>query len=204
MIRQGENLFDCMSRMIATDTDPVSQHELIWERYGETVAVLVMDSSGFSRTCQDHGIIHFLSRLMQLRQLCEQVFQDNGLKELHFEADNAFAVFDDASDAVAAALDIQKAVYRAKLMLSSEERFRVSLGVGYGRLLHSETLEGYFGEEMNAASRLGEDIASGDEVLITRAAHEACHPEVVRGFKPLSIDVAGVKLDYFRHQFRPE
>ena len=44
-------------------------------------------------------------------------------------------------------------------MLSDSERMRVSIGIGYGDLLYSETLEGYFGEEMNYASKLGEDLA---------------------------------------------
>jgi adenylate cyclase len=65
-----ENLFQSMSRFIESGIDPVSKHAEIWERYGETVAVLILDSSGFSRVTESHGIIHFLSRLMLLRDIC--------------------------------------------------------------------------------------------------------------------------------------
>ena len=55
--KEKENLFQSMSRFIESGIDPVSRHEEIWERYGETVAVLVLDSSGFSRVTESHGII---------------------------------------------------------------------------------------------------------------------------------------------------
>lgn len=204
MIESNDNLFQCMSRMIAEDVDPVSQNDRLWERYGETVAVLVLDSSGFSRTSQSHGIIHFLSRLVVLRDICEQELHRHGSKRFHFEADNTFAAFASAAEAITAALALQRAVHRSGLMLTDSERFRVSMGIGYGRLLYSETLEGYFGDEMNAASRLGEDIARGDEVLITRAARDAATPALLEGFEPRSVEAAGVTIPFYRYQFRPD
>ena len=118
MIVDGDNLFQCMSRMIAEGCEPTENEQLLWDRYGETVAILIIDSSGFSRTSQRHGIVHFLARLMQLRQTCEAVMQQHHCKRLHFEADNAFATFNSAADAVRAAFTLQRAVYHSGLMLN--------------------------------------------------------------------------------------
>jgi hypothetical protein len=63
MPKNEESLFQSMSRFIESGIDPVSKHAEIWERYGETVAVLILDSSGFSRVTESHGIIHFASKL---------------------------------------------------------------------------------------------------------------------------------------------
>ncbi|MBN7798438.1 adenylate/guanylate cyclase domain-containing protein [Parahaliea mediterranea] len=201
VIEGKDNLFQCMSQLMAAEVDPVSRQDHIWQRYGETVAVMVLDSSGFSRTSKSHGIVHFLSRLMQLRHLSRPVLEAHDCKRIHFEADNAFAVFRSATDAVAAALALRETVFDSGLMLTDNERFRISMGVGYGRLLYSETLEGYFGDEMNYASKLGEDIACGDEILLTRAAFDAAEPSLVGAFVADSIETSGVRLEFYRHCF---
>ncbi|TXS92101.1 adenylate/guanylate cyclase domain-containing protein [Parahaliea maris] len=203
MIVDGDNLFQCMSRMIAEGGDPCENEQQIWDRYGETVAILIIDSSGFSRTSQSHGILHFLSRLMQLRQICESVLQNHRCKRLHFEADNATAAFNDPSDAVRAALALQQAVYQSGLMLNERERFRISAGIGYGRLLYSETLEGYFGDQMNIASKLGEDIACGDEILLSEAVYKAAQKVMPTDIQTCDIEVSGIQLRYYRHRFQP-
>jgi adenylate cyclase len=203
VIEHSDNLFQSMSRMLAADVDPAREQGRIWERYGETVAILVMDSSGFSRTAQSHGIVHFLSRLVRLRQLVQPVMKEHRCKVLHFEADNTFAAFASASDAVAAALALHEAVYRAGLMLTEGERFRLKTGVGFGPLLYSETREGYFGNEMNFASKLGEDLAASDETLITEAAYRAVREELSQHFEPAVSEISGVRLRYYRHGFCP-
>jgi adenylate cyclase len=203
VIEHNDDLFQSLSRLLAADIDPASEQQRIWERYGETVAVVVMDSSGFSRTAQSHGIVYFLSRLLRLRQLVQPLMKEHHCKLLHFEADNTYAAFPSASDAVSAALAIHRAVYRAGLMLTETERYRVKLGVGFGPLLYSETREGYFGNEMNFASKLGEDLAGSDETLLTEAAYEAAHPALTVDFDAAVSEISGVELRYYRHRYQP-
>ena len=192
-----------MSRFIESGIDPVTRHSEIWERYGETVAALVLDSSGFSRVTESHGIIHFLSRLMLLRDIAKPIFDNHRCKRLHFEADNAYAIFDDVDDAIASARELHEQVDENRLMLTEGERFRVSIGIGYGKMLYSETLEGYFSEEMNFASKLGEDVAQGDETLITANAHRHANPELVKHFTPRQCQISGVHLRHFRRAYVP-
>lgn len=201
---EEENLFQSMSRFIAADIDPVSRHTEIWNRYGETVAALILDSSGFSRITESHGIIHFLSRLMLLRDIAKPIFEANHCKQLSFEADNAFAIFENVDDAITSAMTLHKSVYDSALMLTEDEPFRVCIGIGYGKMLYSETLEGYFSEEMNFASKLGEDIAQGGETLITKNAYQHAEDQLVADFTAREARISGLCLQHYRHLFMPQ
>jgi len=73
-----------------------------------------------------------------------------------------------------------------------------------GKMLYSETLEGYFGEEMNLASKLGEDIAEGGETLLTVAAYENADRELVKSFEKLSLSISGIVATYYMQQFNSQ
>src|SRR5437870_2300386 len=78
----------------------------IWRRFGATVAILVLDMCGFSRLTMRHGITHFLALIHRLHGLVRPVVAAHGGRTIKTEADNLFAVFDDAPQAVAAARGI--------------------------------------------------------------------------------------------------
>ena len=204
MLEHNLNLFQNMAALLDKGIDPTTCEDMLWDRYGETVATLILDTSGFSRTTESHGIVHFLSRLMQLRALCKPIFEQHNSKRFHFEADNGFAIFTSIDDAIKSAKAVHQAIYEAGLMLTDDERFRVCIGLGYGKMLFSETLEGYFSEEMNFASKLGEDIANGDEILITHNAYQHADKELLSGFTESETCISGLDLRYYRHQFRPD
>jgi adenylate cyclase len=203
MLEQNMNLFQNMAALIEKGIDPTSCEELLWNRYGETVATLILDTTGFSRVTESHGIVHFLSRLMQLRALCQPIFEQHNSKRFHFEADNAFAIFSSIDDAIKSAIAVHEAIYTSGLMLTDDERFRVCIGLGYGKMLYSETLEGYFSEEMNFACKLGEDIAAGDEILITRNAYDNADKNLLGDFTENKTCISGLDLCYYRQQFNP-
>ena len=63
------------------------------------VAVLVSDLSGFTSTTRKHGIIHFASIIVRMRQLCLPILHNRGLVHLTTEADNFIVVFEDTVQA---------------------------------------------------------------------------------------------------------
>jgi len=201
MTEAQENLFQHMTRLHEANIDPKQREEEIWDRYGRTVGVLILDSSGFSRVSESHGIVHFLSRLMLMRNITKPIFEANKCRELHFEADNIFAVFEHPDDAISTALEVHRQVHASGLMLTDDEPFKVCIGIGYGRMLYSETLEGYFSEEINFASKLGEDTAEGGETLLTDGAYNSASQTLVKDFSRSKVEVSGLQLNYYRHQF---
>ena len=52
-----------------------------------------------------------------------------------------------------------------------------------GTLIYSSALEGYFGDEMNLASKLGEDLVRGKETLLTAPAYNELPAAKRRDFK---------------------
>jgi class 3 adenylate cyclase len=194
------NLFDYLHELLGRNSHPLDHEDEIWERFGRSVAVLMLDSTGFSRTTEKHGIVHFLTQLMQMREIIQGVCKESDCHLLRFEADNVYAAFDHPDEAIKTALKIHEAIEREQLMLDHREPFQVCIGIGYGKLLWSETLEGYFGEEINLASKLGEDTAEGGETLISENAYRHAHSDLVAGFSKSHLSMAGIEAAYYRHR----
>lgn len=198
MSPENKNLFQHLRAILETGGDPAHRAEEIWAAYGQRVAVLVLDSTGFSRVTEQHGILHFLSRLVVLRDIVKPVLQANNCVKTKFEADNAFAVFEHPDDAIRAARNVHRQIEAERLMLTADEAFTVCIGIGYGDLLYSETLEGYFGDEMNLASKLGEDTADGGETLLSQSAYSTATDDLVTDFEPRNTRVSGIEITYYR------
>lgn len=194
------NLFDYFTELLERDIHPVERQDEIWQRFGRTVAVMMLDSAGFSRTTEQHGIVHFLTRLMRMREITGRVCGASNCHALRFEADNVYAAFDHPDEAIETAFNIHEAIGNDKLMLNDHEPFRVCIGIGYGKLLWSETLEGYFGEEINLASKLGEDTAVGGETLISENTYRHADPKRVAEFSKSQLCIAGIEATYYRHR----
>jgi class 3 adenylate cyclase len=85
------------------------------------------------------------------------------------EADNLYCLFDKVVDAVGAGEEIISRLDAVNSILPMERRLYVALGIGYGKILNIGN-EDIFGDEVNLACKLGEDLASKGEVLLTSAA----------------------------------
>jgi hypothetical protein len=82
-----------------------------------------------------------------------------------------FAIFDTVAAAVAAARDVQEQLETANAFLPDDWDLHASIGVGFGEVLMVDD-DDLFGNELNLASKLGEDIALSGETLLTEAAHK--------------------------------
>jgi len=100
MSEEPENLFQRLDALLANGKQPAELEGEIWATYGRTVAVLVLDSAGFSRVSESHGIVHYLSRLVAMRNIVLPIFEQHRHCHMKFEADNAFAAFDTVDDAL--------------------------------------------------------------------------------------------------------
>jgi class 3 adenylate cyclase len=137
----------------------------IWRRFGARKAVMVLDSVGFSRMTARHGIIFALARVRGLCDAAALLVADSGGIVVKLEADNLFALFDEPGAAVIAAAAIQRHVGEA-----DDADLAVAIGIDWGRLLYIPG-EDFFGEPINVASRLGEDLAIAGQILLTRRAY---------------------------------
>ena len=63
-------------------------------------------------------------------------------------------------------------------------------------------MNGYFGDEINLASKLGEDIGSRDDILLTQAAYASLEEVDAYSFQELRESVSGVDLKFYSVDWR--
>ncbi|NEQ33289.1 MAG: adenylate/guanylate cyclase domain-containing protein [Leptolyngbya sp. SIO4C5] len=164
----------------------IDQH--IQAVFGQTLAVMVLDAVGFSRRSQQSGIIAALAEIQQLQAIALPVIETAGGSVFKLEADNIYASFPDAETAVGAAQTL--------IATLSEADLHVSIGIGYGNMLVVAETD-IFGEELNLASKLGEDLAGRDEILLTEAAFCSLPPHSLRT-DILMMETSGLRLRTYR------
>ena len=171
----------------------------IFERYQDDCAVLVLDCSGFTRITQSKGIIHFLSLVVAMRDVIKPLFPANDAIAWWHEADNLFAIFPTSWQALRSALAAQKAMDEANAIREPFNRLDVCIGLDSGKLLRIGT-EDIYGDQMNLACKLGEDIARGREILSTDAFYEGLKDreafKTLR-FAPKQTRASDVEIHYY-------
>jgi adenylate cyclase len=157
-------------------------------------AVLVLDMSGFSRTTQARGIVEFLLMIRQLRLIAEPLVWKHRGTIVKSEADNLFCLFGAVADALAAGREIIAGLNAANLALPEGRELYVSIGIGYGRVLLIGE-EDLMGNEVNLASKLGEDVAGYGEILLTEAARDELGED--EAVEERTVSVSGLELRHY-------
>lgn len=168
----------------------------IWDLFGDEWAVMFTDLAGFSRQVARFGIIHFLQVIFeQKRLLLPLVAAHDGIL-IKIEADSFLILFKRPAKALECGIAMQRACAHTNARRIPEEQVLLCIGIGYGRILRIGDID-VFGAEVNAASKLGEDTAKANEILVTAAVHEAVSGSTVATFEPLGAAVPGSE-----HNFR--
>jgi len=167
----------------------------IWELFGEEWAIVFTDLSGFSRKTHKFGIIHFLQVIYSSKVLLYPVVRDNDGLIVKSEGDSLMLLFRTPQRALTAAIAMQRAVQMASSRMVDEEKVLLGIGIGFGKVLRVGEHD-VWGREVNYASKLGEDTATIDEILVTAAVREACGDFDGVDFERLTVDVAGSSDNY--------
>jgi adenylate cyclase len=170
----------------------------IHRAFERKVAILALDMCGFSSTTAQHGIIHFLAMIDEMEQGAVPAVLGNGGQLIKIDADNLFAIFAEPAQALEAALDIFRAFDAINAVVPENRDIRGSVGIGFGNLLVVGEVD-VFGEEMNSASKLGEDVGTAGDILLTCAAHDALPPGRYSCL-PEMFTVSGAPFPAFRFQ----
>lgn len=167
--------FDLMEAYARSDLDDERQviEKEVWDTYGIECAVCIHDMSGFSRLTEKHGIVRYLSMVRHMQIVAKPIIERFGGSVVKFEADNCFARFPDVVSAIRSTISLNIAFDAMNLMTTDDLNIYIATGIDFGRIL---LIEGdgehadYFGATVNTASKLGEDIASAGDILVSEAA----------------------------------
>ena len=121
-----------------------------------TVTFFFSDVEGSTRQLQQLGVEEYGQLLGEHRTRVRAVFAQHGGTEIGTEGDSFFAVFSSASDAVAAAADVQQALSGFELQI------RIGMHTGEAVLRDG----GYVGLDVHRAARIAA-AANGGQVLMS-------------------------------------
>ncbi|HEY9750770.1 MAG TPA: adenylate/guanylate cyclase domain-containing protein [Allocoleopsis sp.] len=167
--------------------------------FAETHAILVLDMSGFSRLTIRYGITHFLAMIHRLSAIATPLVKQHQGTVVKQEADNLFAIFPTVDAAVSAAVDILKSLAAVNSGLPDMMDLYASIGIGYGEVLLVAG-EDLYGNEMNLASKLGEDLARSNEILLTESAFQQLQ-STPWACEAIELSVSGLELTAYQVQF---
>lgn len=177
--------------------DKAEIDERIWNLFGEEWAILFTDLSGFSRHVAEFGVIHFLQTIFESERLFVPLIEQHGGILLKIEGDSMMVIFRNVERALQCVLEMQQATTAYNEEREEAEKVLLCAGIGYGRVLRIGDSD-VFGAEVNAAGKLGEDIAATGEVLITDAVHSALDESVKKqySYEPLEVIPSGATGAY--------
>ena len=165
----------------------------IWDLFGEEWAVMFTDLAGFSSGVASFGIIHFLQLIYESQRLLTPCIDAHDGILLKVEGDSLLIIFRNIGKAIECADAMQQACESYNLGREAAERIGLCIGLGFGRLLRIGDHDVY-GSEVNAAAKLGEDIARAGEVLVTDAVRVAAAASYV--FEPIAVAPAGTSAAF--------
>lgn len=182
----------------AGSTPDVAALELnLWRRFGRKGAAFVLDMAGTSRAVRERGIVPMLLRIRRMQRLGVPVIEAHDGELVKAEADNLFAFFRHVRAAVDAAIALQRALIDYNAGQPPEWRIEACIGIAQGRALVLPEQD-LFGDCVNIAAKLGEDLARPGEVLVALQAFSRIDRRDSYDCEGMSVEVSGLTIEAVR------
>ncbi|MGE0385506.1 MAG: adenylate/guanylate cyclase domain-containing protein [Gammaproteobacteria bacterium] len=177
---------------LAPGADTAAIDARIWSLFGERWAVMFTDLAGFSRRVAEFGIVHFLQTIHVSHRLLVPCLERGSGILLKTEGDSLLVIFRRPVDALEAAVDMQRCLARYNADRDPVDHVLLCVGIGYGDVLRIGDTD-VFGNEVNAAAKLGEDTARAGEILVTDAVRGAVEDAGDLAFEALDTAPPGAR-----------
>ena len=196
----GHDEFDSLIAAFADERDADKAESVrkdIWDRFGVEGTVFISDMASFSSTSRKLGVCHFLKLIHRARDIIAPIIRANNGNLLKFDADNCYAFFESTDDAIKASFAVNSALFASNDTFGVAEQIYLSVGIDYGRLLLIGDLD-FYGDPVNTASKLGEDLAIRDETLVTERALAHSNFEVPELAERMVARISEIEIQYVR------
>ncbi|MBM3554434.1 MAG: adenylate/guanylate cyclase domain-containing protein [Alphaproteobacteria bacterium] len=165
--------------------------------YGRRAAVFVLDMSRFSLATRTHGILHYLGMIRRMQITTAPLVVASGGEVVKFEADNLFAIFPGVPAAVEAAIAINRVLAAGNTKVEDSRAVQVGVGIAWGDILLVPGQD-YFGDTVNLACKLGEDLAREGEILLDAAAQGEIAGSTAYATDRVDFAISGLDLAAYR------
>jgi class 3 adenylate cyclase len=143
------------------------------EKYHRERAILSIDMTGYTSSAMRHGELQSLLRILDAQRVVTPVLQEFGAELIRCFADDIVALFHEPNAAVDAAFEVHRRIRLFNASpLASQNPTQCCAGIGFG-WAYAIGPNLAQGDEMNRASKLGEDIAHANETLVTERTYAA-------------------------------
>jgi adenylate cyclase len=187
MSRSFFDLIDRMEELAQGDREALEKE--VWRDFGVKMAILALDMSQFSVSVRRSGIVAYLQLIRRMRVLTAPLVAAAGGSVIKYEADNMLAMFPDAPQAVGAAIAIGREFAR-------DRRIRAGIGIDFGDFLRIPEHD-CFGDPVNIAYKLGEDVAQPGEILLSAAARERLGSGTPYAVRERRASLSGLELQIY-------
>jgi class 3 adenylate cyclase len=184
----------------AGEAERESLEAQIWERFGVERAVMALDMSHFSLTVRRSGILSYLGLIRRMQVVTKPIVDAHGGALVEFHADNLMAVFPDVQQAVDAGIAMNRA-FELQVKPDGGQMIEVAIGIDFGRFLFVDGCR-CFGDTVNTAFKLGEDLARAGEILLTPGARARLAKTFPHPFSEQQFSISGLELQTFNVQHR--
>lgn len=168
---------------------------IVWKTFGVTCAVLALDMANFSLLVRRDGILAYLCLIQQMQRVTGPIVVQHGGEVVKYEADNLIAVFPSCSAAVRAALAMHRAF--ADDQQRGGRTVQVSIGIDWGKFLLVRSGD-CFGDPVNRAHKLGEDLARAGETLVSEEVRAQVGDAPDLSWQQQMLSIFGAQATAFR------
>jgi adenylate cyclase len=165
--------------------------------FEKELSVMIVDSVRFSWKTMEYGIIQFLSIMRKVNVDLKAIIRGKRGKVVSEWADNFVIVFNNPADGIEAAVEMNRHLADYNKHVGKADHFGISTGIGVGSVLYVGN--DVFGQEVNLASKLGEDIAEEGEILLTESEYQAMGEGFPFSFEAQQrVKTSGISFAYSR------
>ena len=171
-------------------------HDAIDSKYLYRKAILSLDLTDLTAQAMKKRQINALLRILDAQRVCIPVLQECGATVVRAFADDLVALFDEPGSALDAAFEVHRRLTTFNHSgHACEVPAQACIGIGFGDV-YAIGPNLAMGDEMNRSAKLGEDIARGNETLVTANVYFAVRDRTDVRFEQLASD--DQRFPYYR------
>jgi class 3 adenylate cyclase len=192
----AEQLFERLRGRTKANADTMDRE--IEDECVQETTVMMCDSSGFTRRTHEYGILHFLAVMTEVYDLFEPILAKHGGDVISRGADNLLATFDDPVKGVDAAITMQRLLTVFNEGKEDRDQFQLCMGFHSGKILRVK--DGIFGDRVNVAAKIGEDLAAAAEIIVSGEVAKRLPARIKRAYSR-SVELGGKTFELHRVKY---